>query len=322
MTPTFDEISDWMENGLGRVIEFTDESLSVSWRGFVDQINVRLSGLEVSIGPLTGIANRGVLEYSSFDTGTSPPTVGVRKTTAVENNTDSQSKYGISYKVFSSAGVTDAESTQLLSMLLASRAWPETTTNFSFDNAAFKMSLSCRGFMGLMNFPYNQTDYSGQENLSAKITDILAAEPNGYFTDLSHVTANTFQVIRYKNSNNIADGLLKGLMAYGDATLTRYGMGFYEDNALVYAPVSEQVDYTMPISSSSQHIFSISGDEVPLSQIRPGKWVFFNDFLPGYLPINDSLNQDPRMLFVESVTFRSPRSIILNGGKTSKVDQN
>jgi len=90
-----DNIEDWLADGLGRHIEVFNESQEMIWEGFVDEVSANLGALTVSRGMLLDIANRVSVVYTTVDTSTDPPTTGDQSETSVENDTTSQTKYGI-----------------------------------------------------------------------------------------------------------------------------------------------------------------------------------------------------------------------------------
>jgi hypothetical protein len=54
--------------------------------------------------------------------------------------------------------------------------------------------------------------------------------------------------------------------------------------------------------------------------VRPGKWLFLNDFLVGK-PVSTTLRSDPRNLFIEQVNYTLPYSLSLSGGRLTQLGQ-
>lgn len=320
VAPT-DTIEDWIEDGIGRVIRTYDETGTVIWEGFVNRISVRQSGLELTIGPITDIVNRAKLVYSTFDVSVSPPFQGIRKETSVSNNTLSQLRYGVYYKALSASGVTDTNAIHLRDMYLTQHAWPETTSSFSPQSSVQQLQVECLGFIHMLDFPYNRILTPAEINISTKITQILAADPNVLFTDYSQISTNTVQVSQLEEENRSGYALLKSLTALGDSGLNRWVLGAYENRTIEYRQAPNQIHYLIELRDSNFTVYDTLGAVVRPWHVRPGRWVLFSDFLPAFTPEQGDLNQDPRALFIEEVKFNLPYGVQLNGGKTTKLSQ-
>lgn len=319
---TRDVVADWVEDGLGRFIRAYDETGVIMWEGFVNRISVQQSGFELSLGPLTDIVNRAKLVYSTFDSTTqSDLSAGIRLETAIGNNTRSQFRYGIFYKALSAAGVTAANAVQLRDMYLAQHAWPETSSSFSYQSSGQELRVECLGLIHLLNYPYNRVTSTGAISISTKIGQILSADPNVLITDLGGIRTNTVTVNAKEDENRTALELLKTLAATGDANFNRWILGVYEDRRIEYAPVAAEPDYFINLFDPNLTIRDRSEAVIKPWQVRPGKWVMFNDFLPAFTPEEGDLNLDPRALFIEEVSFRLPQGVEFNGGKTTKLNQ-
>lgn len=317
-------MDDWVSNGLGRPIVAYDDALTSMWEGFVNAITVNQAGLSVTIGPLTDIANKVFAIYSGVDTSVYPPEIGVRKQTPVFTNLISQSVWGVWPEILSLAGVTDANADQLVSMYLQEHGNPEVNSQFSFGQKSTSLTLDCVGWYRSLVYPYNFTAASSTVGISTRIQQILAAQVNSWIsTDYSQITSNTTAVQNYENDNQLALELIRGYTAMGDGSNNRHLFGIYEDRKAVYGRASTQIDYEIKLSDNNQGIFDPGGALVPPWRVRPGKWVFFSDFMPGLGAPYANLHEDPRMLQIESVQFdvRTPFSIQLAGGHTSKYEQ-
>ncbi len=109
----------------------------------------------------------------------------------------------------------------------------------------------------------------------------------------------------------------------GDASLIRYMFGIYEDRKAVYEPVSSQIDYTLQLGDPKKQLFDSGGSLIAPWKIRPGKWIFFSDFIPGLGSPFEEFHRDPRMLRVETVNFdmRTPFAVEFAGGISSAYEQ-
>ena len=316
------KVENWLD-GLGRRIEVRDEVGELIWEGFVNRVTVAAGPLSVERGPLTAIVNKVKVVYSELDTSVNPPVLGDTVFSSASENTDSQTLYGVIEKTVAVGGVTQTEAEQTRDTYLAENAFPETSSQFSLGQGdAFSVSVECLGYIHWLDlYPYNQETDTSTINLSAKIQDALAADPNGFIsTDYSRLTSNTVQVPDYDNRDLSAWGIIKDLIAKGDASDNRYNFGIYEDRIAVYEAVPTDIEYQLRLGDPEQRIENIVGGRVKPWNVLPGKWCFFPDFLVG-IAEPASLKEDPRALFIESVVFRLPRGIQLTGSKVSSLQQ-
>lgn len=318
-------IQDWVSNGLGRPIVARDETLTTMWEGFVDSITLTQGGLSVTYGPLTAIANRVYAIYSGVDTSVYPPIIGVRKKTPTINDTVSQSVWGIWPFILSMAGVTDANADRLLDMYMQEHSQPEVSSAFSFGGGDVKVTVQCKGWQHTLKYPFTDTSASGTIAISTRIKAILLAQLNSGWisTNYSRIQDNTTLVKFYEEDDRPAIEHIRGLTAMGDDSNNRWLFGIYEDRQATYAPVSTKIDYRMNLSDPRSGILDSSDASVPAWRIRPGKWLFFQDFMPGLGSVDTlKMRLDPRMLQIESVQFdiRVPTEVQFNPGTSSKYE--
>lgn len=319
---TIEQLQDWFENGLGRHITTYDDSLAVMWQGFVNEVTIRQAGLELTRGPLVEITNALAVVYSGIDTSTSPPTPGVRKKTATAIQSASQARWGVWPKVLSIAGATDDNAVQIRDSHLAEYSEPETNSAFSFAAGDVSLSVNCLGYMHTLRYPYNNTSVTGTQDASAKIKAILSAAPNNWISsDQSGIATNTLAVKAWENDDELAMSLIRGVTAMGDADENRWLFGIYEDRRAIYEAAPDVWEYRMQLNDGRRTIVNRTGGEVPPWSVRPGKWIFFADFLPGRISDATRLRDDPRMLFIEGVTYNMPNGLDLNGGKLRRLNQ-
>lgn len=316
-------LEDWIQHGLFRPIIVHDSSLDPVWEGFIDSITVNQAGLSITIGPVTRLANRVFAVYSGVDTSVYPPQIGVRKKTPTFNNTQSQADWGIWPEILSLAGVTDANADQLVSLYLQEHNNPEVSSNFSFSNEEISLSVSCAGWYKTLTYPFNYTAASGNISISNRIQQVLAANPNNWLsTDYSAISANTTTIPLYENDDQLAMEHIKGVTAMGDEHVERHMFGIYKGRQAVYDHVSSEIDYTIELADPLRQILDSGGSVVSPWRIRPGKWIFFSDFIPGLGIPNTDFHKDLRLLRIESVQFdmRTPYATQFTGGINSSYE--
>jgi len=315
-----ERIESWLEEGLGRHVVCYSPALSVVWEGFVNKVSVNLGRLSATRGPLLDCANRVAVVYSTIDTSTSPPTVGVRVKTSSSNHTDSQARYGIIEKVLSAGGATATNAEQIRDTYLAENAWPMTSSVLGQSESEPSVSVECLGYVHWFKaYVYNDTSASGTQNLSAKIQAILNAQLNTIILGYD-ITENTLAVDRYENDDRTAWDLLRSLTAMGDADDNRYLFGVYAGRRARYEQASFDVAYRMRLSEPEQRVETLTGATVKPWDVLPGRWLFLSDLLVGRTtPV--SLRTDPRYLFIESMTFTAPFQLSIGGGKVETLSQ-
>lgn len=318
-------LEDWARNGLFRPIVVKDNYLTTIWEGFVDSITINHAGLSVTHGPITEIKNRVFGIYSGVDTSVYPPQIGVRKKTPTFNSTVSQAKWGIWPYVLSMAGVSNSNADQLVQMFIEENRCPEINSNFSFSSKDITLTINCVGWYQTLKYPFNYTSNSGTVAIYTRIQQVLNANPNtGWISsDYSKITQNTTAVPQYENDDQLALEHIRGLTAMGDEHTQRHLFGIYEGRRAVYDHVSEEIDYKIELRNPRQEIYDASDSLIPPWQVRPGKWIFFTDFIPGLGSPFEDFKDDPRMLQVENVQFdmRTPFAVQFAGGKSSKYEQ-
>jgi hypothetical protein len=312
-------IEEWMERGLGRHIEIygsqMDTGQSKTWEGFVDSVDINIGALTVHIGALTDIANRVAVTYDQIDTAYNPPTELGRQTTAVSDDTISQSRYGIWDKVFQGGKCTSVEALNKRGRILAGRAQPartQTTGNAGASNAV----INLKGYYyWLSAYRYMQTATSGTSPASTQIQAALAADTNAIFsTDYSRLSTNALAVKYYENDDTPADSYVKDIVGMGDTSYNRWTFGIYENRRAVYAQAPATIKYQQSIQSRDASVFTLAGELVRPWAVRPGEYLFLNDFLVGK-PLGASLDTDLRCLFIEQVSYTlgSPAPVITSG---------
>jgi hypothetical protein len=326
ISTTIPQAEDWFANGLGRHIEVRGPSLQVIWEGFVNKISLAMGTLTAERGPYINIANRVKIVYSTIDTSTDPPIMGVRISTAYTDDTISQGKYGICTRILSTGGATAATATQIRDTFLAENKDPETTQSLNIGQSGgggATVTLELFGYAQLMeHYPYNTTT-TGTRTFTLRLEDVLAAEPNAlYSTDYSGIASNTSTVPYYDNDDRSGWQVIKDILAKGDSGYDRYTFGIYAGRKAFYTEIPSTVEYLHRIRDNKQRIDRIiGGNEVMPWDVLPARWVLVSDFLVGRNVSGSELRDDPRNLFIESVTYTAPWGLQITGAKVATMPQ-
>lgn len=318
----FEDIGTWLTRLGSHLIVFDSYGLPV-WVGFVNQITITAGGLSITVGPLSSVGNRVQVVYSTVDTSTDPPTIGVRARTAVANNTAAQDRYGIIVKTLSTGGSTTVSAEQIRDTWLAENALPITAPQYMGEVASpVSVSVECLGYIHWLKFyPYNQTTNTGTANASTKIQNVLAADLNGLFsTSYFYIETNTLQVKRWEDSDSTAFSVIQGIVAMGDANSNRYLFGVYDDQVAYYEQAPTELEYEKGLSDRDQRVRLRGGLPIAPWNVRPGKWLFYTDFDTKEV-IDDPNRDDYRFEFIESVTYTAPYGLQHYGGKLDNLPQ-
>lgn len=316
-------LESFLEFGLGRQVILYDGHTFPRWSGFVNSITMTLGGLSYQHGPLLDIANYCRIVYSTVDTSTTPPTMGVRKALPWISDADSIAKYGRIEKALSSGGSTDAEASQMLNMYLEEYRLPRSSQaiNPSAGNVP-SMTLELLGDVTWFETYVYNTTATGATNALTRLQAIMVASPTITFsTDYTDMDANSTSVPAWENDDQSAWEIMKGIIALGDPVdYTRFTFGIYNDKKAYYKKIPTDIEYVYRISSGSQVIETLGGAVVDPWAVLPARWIFVPDIMIGRNMITD-LRDDPRNVFIESVSYTAPYGLTITGGRISKLSQ-
>lgn len=313
------QAEDWYENGLGRQITTYNPAGIIIWQGFVNLVTLNAGALSQIRGPLMEIANRASAVYSPLDISVYPPVSGTTTVTTIAEDLTSQGKYGILEKVISAGTTTIENAEQARNIFINQNKNPATSGQANLAPGSSQnvvVTLDCLGNINwLTAYIYNNA-VTGFDILSDKLIDILAADPNSYFSTLyTQIEANNFLTPAVENRNRFAFDIIKELVALGNDTDDRRRLfGVYAGLVARYETQSNTIAYQHRLSDPLQAITTPEGATVYPWDVQPGKWLFVPDFLVGRqsAPVTD-LHLDPRCLFVESVSYSAAWGLSISG---------
>lgn len=322
------EIENWIESGgnsgLGRHVVIYNPSLEIIWEGFVNGISAALGGITYKTGSLKDINNRISVTYSTTDTTTIPPTVGIRETTVVANDTDSQDQYGIIQKIIPKGGTTTVLAEQGRDAWLEDRKDPQVSTKDNVSGSSGpSLQLDCLGYWHWFDLYVYQNLVGGDVNSSDFIQTITSAQLNSIIsTDFRQIELNTLQVPSYQDKNPKASSLLKTLNSFGDFPNNQYSIGVYQNRQLIYQQIPTFFDYQRRITSNENIIDRLQGIVEPWN-ILPAKWIFYPDLLTGRNPpvTSATLATDQRATFIQNIRFTAPNRVSISGERIGKSTQ-
>lgn len=316
------DLEDWLQYGAGRQVQVKGRGTKTAWEGIVNRVTVNVGGYNMTVGPYLDIANKVKLAYSIFLQLGGGNATGIRVVTEPTSNLSSQAKYGILAKVFSVGGIDSSAVAGLQAMLLERYSQPPRSEDLNLPGDTglryIDLKLECIGYAHLLQkYTYNSTT-AGTQNLSAKLAAIVAAEPNALFS--SSVATNTIQVPAGQTDDAEAWGLIKSMIAMGDTSLNRYTFGVYENRRVTYKAVDNNVVYVRPLREGASVIQDAQGGLLQPWEVRPGSYVLVTDLLPGK-PVASDLNAEQRAIFADTVQYRMPDSLVINGAHAFRIEQ-
>lgn len=319
------DIEDWYENGILRDVAVFDEAGVVVFEGFVNTVSLKYSGRTIDIGPLTDIGNRVAVVYTPVYTGstTQPPVSGGQTKTAFADNAASQARFGIVYRVVDGGECTDADALSIRDSYLAEMAFPQKNETFSAESGEISVTLKISGYSTfLSNTPYENANTT-QYQYGSYVNALIVADPNSYFsTDLTKVQANTATLSIYNDGTRNCFDIIKSICSLGDASDNRWTFGIYENRIAYYAVVPSVAEYNYKLSEGVRSLARDPGvAEFRPWAIRPAKWLKYVDFPIREKFLSTSIRSDPQSVFIESVNFRAPFGLTINGGRVSSINQ-
>lgn len=327
-------IDEWYESGVGRHVEVYNTAGAVICAGFVNRLTVSSSTLQASRGPLTELCNRCSVAYTPIlDVSVSPPITGSEKSTILVDNTVSQENYGIIEKVLSGGQLLDDGTTNEAEdyrdrYIDENKDLRTSDKGLSLGNSGQpSVSLEILGYYAWLDFYIYSSIAVGTTTLSAKMQTVLGADPNGVISsNYVDIESNALLVANYDNDNRTAKTIIEEMVKRGnDTTDARRIFGVFEGQRAIYQTIPDYFDYYYKLGSRNQNIRIYASGEngmiVKPWDVQAGKWLFIGDFLPGRFTDQADKKDDPRAMFIESVSFSAPYGLSVNGIGVSELAQ-
>lgn len=331
---TQDYLDEWFENGLGRHIEVNNTYGQIIASGFVNRVTTISNTLQASRGPLVEVCNRASVVYTPIiDVSVSPPLTGAVKSTIITEDDDSQNKYGIIEKVISGGQLLDDgttnEAEDYRDRYLDGTKEPSTgDKSLSLGSSSQpSIQLEVLGYYAWFDLYVYTNVTTLTTTMTTKMQAVFAADPNDIFsTDYADVEDNNLLVANYDNDNRTAKSILEEMVKRGnDVDDQRRVFGVFENQKIYYNTIPNNYEYYYKVSGRNQNIWLYSGGEtgavVNPWDVKAGRWLFIGDFLPGRFSDFTNKKDDPRSMFIESVSFSAPHGLSINGIGVSELAQ-
>jgi len=139
-------------------------------------------------------------------------------------------------------------------------------------------------------------------------------------SDLSGLGENLVLTGSREDDDMRCSSLVQSMVVVGDATDRRWLFGIYADRKAKYWQAPNTLEYQARINDNGFDVATMAGVRVSPWAVLPGKWLFMTDFLPARSSSPD-LHDDPRAMFIESVTYTSPNGLALSSGNVNTLPQ-
>lgn len=333
----WNEIDNWLYNGVGSWVTVYSASGSRIWNGKINRVTIRFSGNTIEIGDLMNLANRVSVAYSPINYATTPATVGTATETTLAENSASQSKYGIIERVINAGQCTHAEAQTIRNLYLKENSYPQVSSNISLTGTAssedVKITLDCIGntLYAFKTWIYNNFT-NGAQSLSDKVKAIFSAESlinnvqrggslAGAGVNLYGVETNSYLVSAQETKNRYAWDILLSCANVGDGSDNRWIVGLTPDNLGYYRTIGTTITYEYYLSQERQEICTFY-HRVPILpyDVNPGYWMRIMDLSTSRMPLSD-IYAEPRDVFIESVRYTAPWTLDITASRQHKVSQ-
>ena len=119
-------------------------------------------------------------------------------------------------------------------------------------------------------------------------------------TNFDNIVDNLFLVEASDVKYRFGWDVITELLTLGNDTDDfRRNFGIYEDRKAYYSKIPTDYEYKHRLSDPAQRVIDRKDRTVFPWAVRPGKWIFVPDFMPGFIPPNTNLRSDPRWKFLE-----------------------
>jgi len=320
---------DWLCNGLGRRITVYNRAGLPCFAGIVNLITINTGSITRSRGPLLDIGNRVSVIYTPVFISDDSVVNGVTTITTIEENFDSQERYGIIEKVLSAGSVVEADAYMLRDQFLKDNSMPVTYTTITTGNAG--NTAVVLDIVGLVQFlgAYIYENYGiNFVSASEKIRQIFSLEPNDIFDReaigsslLHNIDENPYLLPEVEIQNRYALNIIKEIASLGDASDNRWIYGVDSNRQFYYKQVVEEINYALYVTDNVQSVMHIQTKNIVYPyDLEPGKFILLSDTNTAGVNPEDLLGS-PYSFFIESVNYTAPNMVVVNSGRLNKTDQ-
>ena len=315
-------LEEYLENGLGRKVSSFLKGGGLAWEGKIIKMTLSIPGSSVSVS-LEDMTNKTWVRYLTSEGG-------LIKRSAVQEDEDSQTIYGIKEVVNSGAIIPSSTIADQVATAYLNEYADPTRTRLSIRlggdiETEMKLKVVCDGYFKTLNWrTYNLMTEHALQNVNIQIDDIVTAV--GQFIASTDLETNAAQVSQEYDRDELAGNAILDLSRLSDSSDKRYIVGVYKDRILKYEQAKtiadkQDIHYSFRMRDKSQVIREVgTGRQLSPAEIRPNNWLNVLDLFPGRLASNTDLSKDPRITYVESVIYQEPIGLTLPAFRAVQLD--
>lgn len=305
-------LEDWFDRRLESTITEYGPGGIPRWEGYVSKLKLTIARGQMT-RDLEAMANKIKVVYSTVDYSTDPPTIGAREETGWASDASSIAKWGTKEAVLSTGGMDLAGAEELRDLFLEIHREPVVTRSATVvpGEQGNVLEVECLGFVQTLNWLTYTSATTGNANANTVIQAILAAAyaVNPFLSDDYSflVTNGAVQVPQYYSQLRYSWDIIKSIIARGDGTDPWVG-GVFQGRIFRYRKAATEISLYRELSDPVQRFYSVTGVEVEPWEVTPDAYMKTRDAMMGRATPSD-LRQDPRITYLDSVTFTAPRSL-------------
>lgn len=227
-------LADFMERGLGRMVEMMGPGGVKAWEGLITEMEYDAGSAATRIS-LKEMYNRVWMRYRIRGSATTS-----RSTTM--NDTDSQARFGIKTFVMSGGELESSDiADQATGAFLKMHKWPSAVPVSIGGSLANEhlLRVRCSGFFETLNWNvYNQTASTDNQGASAQISNILADSDVAQFVASTSIDSNSTLVSRVYDADRRGGDIIRDIARLGDSNNNRWIAYMTNDRKFIFKEAS------------------------------------------------------------------------------------
>jgi hypothetical protein len=280
------DLSWWLENGLGCHVVARNSALVTVWEGFVNSMTFNVGRFSYTLGPMMDLINRSSAFFSDESNSTGHATSDRTMTDPYEDRA-AQKRFGIIEQMLSSLETDEGMAWAAVKKYVDESAWPRPIHTIEQGGGSVMLSFELYGYVRLLERGlYHNVSEAGSARLDQKIHSVLVNEPNQLFNiagveytkDL--ISNGSFEILGAGGADVFADWTenagtgaiaVETAEVYAGKRACKFTTGASNDT-YIYQNVTVEpgVDYCLRVQvvDTYQHVFSgthdggVAGDEV------------------------------------------------------------
>jgi len=219
---------EFLNNGVGRHIEFHGDKSQLVWEGFVNTVEMKVGAATMRCS-LTDMTNRTWCRYQ-------PLSGGAVARSANQEHLVSQGRFGIKEEVLNAGQVSAVEANQRAQAYLRQYYWPTPELEgIRTGQMAEGVDITVHG-LGYWHTlgwrTYNQTVATGTDNAAAIVLAVVAA--CGQFVKSTEYDGNGTSVTKVYDADRRAKDIIESICDMGDPEYNLFVAGMEADRHFYY----------------------------------------------------------------------------------------